>query len=209
MMNEHEEFLDEEQKRFLRRHWKMAIVFAVLFAAALAAAILVFLWFIDTAQATDLVPSVLGEFTVGYLITFFLHMIFWELVLVVSWVLVVVAAIYFLWYKQLPEEEQDITRGERGRREEGDAFGFLVAVFWLIIVWIDNRWDLAFESWTLNDWVYSWIAALLWVLLIFGIPIAVYFFYWIGQEMRKEGGSSTGAVEEITDEPEETADSTD
>lgn len=208
-MNESEEFLDEEQKRFLKRHWKMTIVFAVIIAAAVAAAILVFLWFIDTAQTSGLVPSMLGEFTIGYLITLILHMIFWELALVASWVIVVVAAIYFLWYKQLPEEEQDITRGERGRREEGDAFGFLVAVFWLIITWIEGRWDLAFEAWTLDVWVYSWISAFLWVLLIFGIPIAVYFFYWISQEMRGEGVSSGETVEEVSDEPEEVTDSTD
>ncbi|MFW9864359.1 MAG: hypothetical protein ACFFEX_18060 [Candidatus Thorarchaeota archaeon] len=209
MMNESEEFLDEEQKRFLKRHWKMTIVFAVIIAAAVAAAILVFLWFIDTAQTSGLVPSMLGEFTIGYLITLILHMIFWELALVASWVIVVVAAIYFLWYKQLPEEEQDITRGDRGRREEGDAFGFLVAVFWLIITWIEGRWDLAFEAWTLDVWVYSWISAFLWVLLIFGIPIAVYFFYWISQEMRGEGVSSGETVEEVSDEPEEVTDSTD
>ncbi|MFW9804755.1 MAG: hypothetical protein ACFFFC_19015, partial [Candidatus Thorarchaeota archaeon] len=95
MMNESEEFLDEEQKRFLKRHWKMTIVFAVIIAAAVAAAILVFLWFIDTAQTSGLVPSMLGEFTIGYLITLILHMIFWELALVASWVIVVVAAIYF------------------------------------------------------------------------------------------------------------------
>lgn len=209
MMNESEEFLDEKQKRFLKRHWKMTIVFAVIIAAAVAVAILVFLWFIDTAQTSGLVPSMLGEFTIGYLITLILHMIFWELALVASWVIVVVAAIYFLWYKQLPEEEQDITRGERGRREEGDAFGFLVAVFWLIITWIEGRWDLAFEAWTLDVWVYSWISAFLWVLLIFGIPIAVYFFYWISQEMRGEGVSSGETVEEVSDEPEEVTDSTD
>jgi hypothetical protein len=206
-MNEREELLNEEQKRFLKRHWRMTIVFAIIFAVAIAVAILVFLWFIDTAQTTGLLPSVLGEFTVGYFITFILHMIFWELVLVGSWVLVVVAAIYFLWYKQLPEEEQDITREKRGRREEGDAFGFIVAVFWLIIVWIDGRWNLAFESWTLNDWVYTWIAAFLWVLLIFGIPIAIYFFYWISQEMRREGGVSSKTADEAAVEPEGTTDS--
>ncbi|MHA2142459.1 MAG: hypothetical protein ACXADC_16640 [Candidatus Thorarchaeota archaeon] len=199
-MNTDEEFLDEEQKRFLKRHWKMAIVFAVVFAIAVAAALLVFLWVVADAQATALVPSVLGQFSIGSLITLILHVVFWELVLVVSWVVVIAAAVYFMWYKQLPEEEQDITRGDRGRREEGDAFGFLVAVFWLIITWIDGRWDLAFESWTLNDWVYSWIAALLWVFLIFGIPIAVYFFYWIGKEMKGEP-EAVRIVDEPSEEP--------
>ncbi|MFW9913566.1 MAG: hypothetical protein ACFFEU_13900, partial [Candidatus Thorarchaeota archaeon] len=71
-MNEREELLNEEQKRFLKRHWRMTIVFAIIFAVAIAVAILVFIWFIDTAQATGLLPSVLGEFTVGYFITFIL-----------------------------------------------------------------------------------------------------------------------------------------
>ncbi|MFW9968152.1 MAG: hypothetical protein ACFFEA_13435 [Candidatus Thorarchaeota archaeon] len=185
MMNESEEFLDEEQKRFLKRHWKMAIVFAIVVVAAVIAAILVLLWFIDTAQATGLVPTVLGEFTVGYLITFFLHMIFWELLLVGSWVLVIVAVIIIKWYMKLPEEERD-GKPKRGRREEGDAFGFFIAIAWLIIVWIDDRWDLAFNSWTLNDWVFSWLAAVFWVMLIAGIPIAIYFLYWISTEVKRE-----------------------
>lgn len=201
-MNADEEFLDEAEKRFLRKHWRMTIVFAAIFAVVVAAAILVFLWVVADAQATALVPAVLGEWTVGYLITFILHVIFWELVLVVSWTIVIAAAIYFLWYRQLPDEDR-MERRERGRREEGDAFGFFVAVFWLIIVWIDGRWDLAFESWTVNDWVYSWISAVFWVLLVFGIPIALGFLYWISQEMQKESGQSSVTVEEVADEPEE------
>ncbi|MFX1441134.1 MAG: hypothetical protein ACFFFD_12885 [Promethearchaeota archaeon] len=185
MMNENEEFLDEEQKRFLKRHWRMTIVFAVVFAAAVIAAVLVLLWFIDTAQTSGLVPSVLGEFTVGYVITFFLHMIFWELLLVGSWVLVIVAVIIVKWYMKLPEEERD-GKPKRGRREEGDAFGFFIAIAWLIIIWIDGRWNLAFNSWTLNDWVFSWLAAVFWVLLIAGIPIAIFFLYWIRTEVQKE-----------------------
>jgi hypothetical protein len=117
--------------------------------------------------------------------------IFWELVLVGSWVIVVAAAIFFLWYKQLPEEEQDITREKRGKREEGDAFGFFIALAWLIIIYVDDRWDLAFEDWTLNDWVYSWMAAVFWVLLIIGIPVAIYFFWWIGKEMKGESVSGS------------------
>ncbi|UCH04333.1 MAG: hypothetical protein JSW05_12305, partial [Candidatus Thorarchaeota archaeon] len=88
MMDADEEFLDEAEKRFLRKHWRMTIVFAAIFAVVVAAAILVFLWVVADAQATALVPAVLGQWTVGYLITFILHVIFWELVLVVSWTIV-------------------------------------------------------------------------------------------------------------------------
>jgi len=184
-MNENEEFLDKEQKRFLKRHWKMTIVFAAVFVAAVVGAVLVFLWFIDTAQATGLLPSILGEFTVGYLVTFFLHVIFWELLLVASWVFVIILVIYFKWYMKLPEEER-MEKRKRGTREEGDAIGFFIAIAWLIIIWIDGRWDLAFNSWTLNDWVFSWLWAVFWVMLIIGIPVMLYFLYWIRTEVQSE-----------------------
>jgi hypothetical protein len=184
-MSENEEFLDEEQKRFLKKHWKMAIVIAIIAVAALIVAVLVFLWFIETAQASGLVPSVLGEFSIGYLITFLLHMIFWELVLVGSWLLVVVLVILFRWYLKLPEEDRR-EKTKRGRREEGDAFGFFITIIWLIITWVEGRWDLAFNSWTLNDWVFSWLAALFWVMLIIGIPIAIFFLYWVKTEIESE-----------------------
>jgi hypothetical protein len=184
-MSENEEFLDEDQKRFLKKYWKMAIVLAVLFIAAAIAAVLVFLWFTETAQASGLVPGVLGQFSISYLITFFLHLIFWELVLVGSWVLVIIAVIIFRWYMKLPEEDRT-RKSKRGRREEGDAIGFFITIIWLVITWIEGRWDLAFNSWTLNDWVFSWLSALFWVMLIIGIPVAIYFLYWIKTEVESE-----------------------
>ncbi len=184
-MNDNEEFLDEYDKRFLRRHWRMTIVFAVIIAAAAVVALLVLLWFVDTAQVTGLVPSTLGQWSIGLVITFCLHLIFWELLLVGSWLLVVVLVVIFQWYMKLPEEERR-ERPSRGRREEGDAFGFLVTVTWLIVVWVDGRWNLAFNSWTVNDWVYSFLAALSWDLLIFGVPIALFFIWWIRREMKEE-----------------------
>lgn len=184
-MNTGEEFLDAEGKRFLRRHWRMAIVFAVLFSVVVAAAVYVLLWFLATAQATAFIPATLGQWSIGHVINFILHLIFWELLLVVSWMLVAVLLILILWYRKLPEEERDIET-KRGRREEGDAFSFLVGITWLIVVWFDGRWNLAFESWTINDWVYSFLAAIAWDLLIFGIPIALAFLWWIRREMKAE-----------------------
>ena len=185
ILSDSEEFLDEVQRKFLRKYWKMAIVLAAFFSAAVAGLILVFLWFVAHAQATALVPDTLGLWSIGYLFTFILHTLFWELVLVVSWVIVGVVVIYLKWYKILPAED---TEGwpKRGRREESDAFGFFVGIIWLIIVWLDGRWETAFEDWTFNDWVYSMGAALLWMFLIIGIPVGLYFLWWINKERLKE-----------------------
>jgi len=180
-----EEPIDEAPKRFLKRHWKMTIVFAVVFAGAVIGALLVFLWLVATAQTRGLVPAVLGQWSIGYVITFILHLIFWELVLVGSWVFPLVLVMIFRWYRILPEEERE-GWPRRGRREGSDAFGFLVGVTWLIVVWLDGRWNLAFESWTFTDLVYSWLSAVLWDLLILGVPIALYFIWWIRKEMKTE-----------------------
>ncbi|MHA1950063.1 MAG: hypothetical protein ACW99V_02390 [Candidatus Thorarchaeota archaeon] len=185
-MSDSEEFLDEVQRKFLRKYWKMAIVLAAFFSAAVAGLILVFLWFVATAQATGFIPATIGLWSIGSLINFILHTIFWELVLVVSWVIVVVVVLYLKWYKTLPPEDTEGWPRGRGRREEGDAFGFFVGIIWLIIVYLDGRWETAFQAWTVNDWVYSMGAALLWMFLIIGIPVGLYFLWWINKERQKE-----------------------
>ena len=60
-----------------------------------------------------------------------------------------------------------------------------IGLIWLIIVWIDGRWNLAFQAWTFNDWVYSWLAACLWALLIVGIPGTI-FIIWSLRRPKKD-----------------------
>jgi hypothetical protein len=184
-MGSDESFMDEEEKRFLKKHWRMILPMIVLAGVAIIVALFVFTWFVALAQDTSLVPDTLGEWSIGYMITFILHLIFWELILVGSWVLVLVLVFIIRWYMKLPEEEREM-KPKRGRREEGDAFGFLVGITWLIVVWLDGRWNLAFNSWTFNDWVYSFLAALMWDLIIFGIPIFLAFLWWMNKELKTE-----------------------
>jgi hypothetical protein len=68
-------------KAFLRKHWKIAALFVVGAVLALVASVLVFLWFVGDAQSTDMVPMTLGLWTMSNLVTFVLHLVFWELVL--------------------------------------------------------------------------------------------------------------------------------
>lgn len=177
---------DEAWKKFLRRHWKTTSLVIGGIAGALTAALLVFLWVVADAQAKGLVPAGLGDWTVGYVFTFTLNVILWELVLVGSWVIPMVVVVYFQWYKKLPDEERkEYEGGPRRRRSAGEGGGmsFFVGLIWLIIVWVNGRWDLAFQAWTFDDWIYSWIAAGLWSLLIVGIP-GLIFIVW---SLRRNG----------------------
>lgn len=163
----------ETWKKFLRRHWRMTLVMIGAAAAAAIVALVVFLWFVADAQATGLVPVALGQWTVGSFFAFVLNLILWELVLVGSWAILAAIAVYALWYRKLAaEERKEYEGGPRRRRLAGGGggFSFFVWVMWLIVVWTDGKWDLAFQTWTFDEWVYSWLAAGLWALLIVGIP---------------------------------------
>ncbi|MFX1487269.1 MAG: hypothetical protein ACFFBS_09285 [Promethearchaeota archaeon] len=182
-------------KKFLRRHWKVTTVIAAAIAGAAAVAFFVFLWVVADAQATGLVPAAIGQWTVGYVITFILHVILWEFVFVGTWGIPVAALIFALWYKKLPEEERAEYEGEpkKKRRRRGMSAGrgggfisFLVTLTWLIMIWINGRWNLAFQAWTFNDWIYSWIHAIAWDLLIFGVPLTILIIGYLAYEMRKE-----------------------
>lgn len=180
-MNNDEILMDDKDKKFVRSHWRMLAVIAVFFSVAAIAGLYVLLWFIATAQVAGFIPAMLGQWTIGYVINFILHLIFWELLLVGSWVLVIVAIIFMKWYNKLPEEERR-KESKRTSNRESNAFSFLVGLTWLIVVWLDGNWNLALQSWTLNTWVYSCLAALAWDLLIFGIPIALFFIWWIRKD---------------------------
>jgi len=173
-------------KEFVRRHSKITLLMVGGIAAAAVAALFVFLWVVANAQATGLVPSGLGEWTVGFVLTFILNAILWELILVASWVIPIVLATYFLWYKKLPDvERREYEGGPRRSRSAGEngGFSFFIGLVWLVIVWIDGKWNLAFQDWTFNDWVNSWIAAGLVVLLIAGVPATIYIIW----SLRRKG----------------------
>lgn len=165
--------------KFLRRHSQMSLLIIAFIAVAVIAAIAVFLWFVADAQATGLVPTALGEWTVGNFFIFVLTLILWELVCVGSWVIVIAGLIYHQGYSKLPDKERKEYEGcKRRKTAEGGGMSFFVWIVWLILVWVNGMWNLPFQEWTFNEWVYTWLAAFLWVLLLIGIP-ATLFLLWI------------------------------
>lgn len=179
-------------KKFLRKHWKMFVLFVVAAILVIAGAILVFLWFVGDAQVTSLVPATVGLWTLGYLVTFLLYLIFWEVLFIGIPVIITVAAIYFIWWKKIPDEERKEYRrrhlfGKSSRRTDGGgAISLLVNIVFIIKVYLDGNWNVPFATWTFDYLVYSYLWALIWILIIFGIPILLGGTWWIRREMKKK-----------------------
>jgi hypothetical protein len=58
-------------------------------------------------------------------------------------------------------------------------------VFFCIIVYVDGNWNMAFQDWTFDYLVYTYLWAFVIVLAIFGIPILLGVIWWLRREMRK------------------------
>jgi len=178
-------------KIFLRRHWKMLVLFLVGAILASIGAILVYLWFVGDAQLTGLVPATLGLWTMGHFITFLLYLILWEF-LFIGIPVILAAVAGWLWWKKLPDDERkEYTRGhlfgKRSHRTEGgEGISFLILIAFIIKVYLDGNWNVPFATWTFDYLVYSCLWALIWVLIIFGIPMALGGIWWICHEMKKK-----------------------
>ena len=173
-------------KNFVTRHPGMTVFIIILTLAAAGMAIFTLLGLVANAQAAGLVPAILGEWTVGYFITFILHLVFWELLLVGTWAIPISLIIYGAWYRMLPSRERREYEGGHRKKSAGEGGGisFFIWLVWLLIVWVDGKWNLAFQSWAFNDWIHTWLGACLWVLLVAGILGLMYVAWCVAGKER-------------------------
>jgi len=176
----------------MRKHWKAVAIFVVACAFALVGSVYVFLWFVKHAQSTGLVPATLGLWTMANLVTFILHAIFWELLFIgIPVVIGLIAG--WLWWRRLPYEERREYHffGRRSRATgSSGGFSFLFFIAFCIKVYLDGNWNVPLATFTLDYVVGSMVLILEWVLVIFGVPIAIGLVWWINHEMKK-GASGT------------------
>jgi hypothetical protein len=173
-------------KEFLRRHQLAVAMFFLAGALAVVGSIYVFFWFVNNAQSSGLVPSSLGLWTMGNLLTFILTLIFWEVILV-GLPVILAAVVAWRWWRSLPMEERiGYHFGKRGRSTGGSGgVSLFFFIAFCIKVWLDGNWNVPISTFTLNYVVSSWFIILLWSLIIFGIPAAIGLAWWLNREMKK------------------------
>jgi hypothetical protein len=174
-------------KKFLGKHWSIVALFAVAGILLFVGAIYVCLWFVGDAQSTGLVPSTLGLWTMGHIVTFILHLIFWELIFI-GVPTIVGAVAGWQWWSRLPVEEKKEYHffGKRSRTTGGGGVSALLMIAFAIKVYIDGNWNVAISTWTLDYVVGSMITILIWMAVIFGIPISIAIVLWMRHEMHKK-----------------------
>jgi hypothetical protein len=174
--------------KFLRKHWPAFAAFIAAVILAIVGAVYVFVWFAGNAQSTGLVPETLGLWTMGNIIVFILHAIFWELVLI-GIPAAIGAVVGWQWWKRLPDEEKKEYRlsGKRSRSSRaGGAISPLLFIAFVLKVYIDGNWNVAISTYTLDYVIGSMITILVWIVAIFAIPATIGLIWWIRHEINKK-----------------------
>ncbi|HEX4921826.1 MAG TPA: hypothetical protein VFV92_13945 [Candidatus Bathyarchaeia archaeon] len=172
-------------KGFMRKHWGLGVIFGIAAVLVLIGAVYVFWWFIGEAQSSGLVPSSLGLWTMSNLITFVLHAIFWEL-LIIGIPVAIAAIVGWQWWMRLPaDERRGFRMGRHGKRSGGGGGGgLLLFIAFCIKVYLDGNWHVPIGTFTLNYVVSSMILILILAGVIFGIPATIAAVWWVRREMR-------------------------
>jgi hypothetical protein len=185
-MTEQSEVESSQWAKFLRKHCPAFAAFIAVAILAVAGAVYVFVWFTGDAQATGLVPASLGIWTMGNVVAFILHAIYWELVLI-GIPMAIGAVAVWRWWKRIPEEEKSHLAWKQSRsRDAGGAISPLFFIVFAIKVYVDGNWNVAISTFTLDYVVGSMVTILLWVVAIFAIPSIIGLIWWIRHEMNKK-----------------------
>jgi hypothetical protein len=174
-------------KKFLKNHWGMAVAAGAACALLMAGAVLVYLWFAKEAQLSGLVPASLGMWSMGNVVMFCLHLVFWELVLI-GIPAAAGAVVAWLWWKRLPEEERKAYRfSDKSSKASrtGSGCSTLLFIAFCIKVYIDGNWNAPIGSYSLDYVVSSVVTILAWGLVIIGIPAAIGGIWYLRREISR------------------------
>jgi len=174
-------------KNFVCKHWKISVVFVIAGILVFIGAIYVFLWLTADAQITGLVPSTLGLWTMGNVVSYILNLIVWELILI-GVPAIIGAVLGWQWWKRLPEQEKKeykLRRKSSRSSRAGGAISPMLFIAFAIKVYVDGNWNVAISTYTLDYVVGSIVTILIWIVVIFGIPIAIGLIWWIHHVVKK------------------------
>ena len=184
----------DDWRVFLNDHWRFGLIMVAGIAAAITGAVFVFLWRADLSPATLGTPTNIGDWTVGFIFSFFLDVLLWEFLIIGLATIAGLASAFGIWWMQLPDEKKEkykasTKKNKRKHPKTRDGGGGLVSlittIIWLVIVWQSGYWDVPFSAWAFSIFIDLMLWTFLWFLIICGIPLLIGGIWWLRKEIQK------------------------
>ena len=179
-------------KNFIKKHRNSFIIAIIAGICCIIGLILILLWVIEANPFVDPRTGRLGNWTLNYVVGTIILLIIWDLLFVG-----LPAALFFgiggyLWWHKLPEEDKqeikDRDKKEKSRKAQkygggGGGFGIFMFIAYCIYIAVDGNYNTPLMDKPYTYWLYSYMLTFMWILIVFGIPIAiiliiVYFKVW-------------------------------
>ncbi len=176
------EELSEEAywKGFVKKHWILLVVVIVACICAFIGALLVLIWFIETSPIGAYGTAFVGDWNLDWIVGFTILIILWELLFVG-----IPAGLFFgvggyIWWSRLPDEEKQEFKARdkkktHNKRNAGGGGGgsFFIFIVYCIYIGVEGNYYTTFGSLPYTYWLSRCFLALMWILIIFGIPICI------------------------------------
>jgi hypothetical protein len=185
-------------KLIIKKYWLRAIPFVLIVIGAVVSMLYVFIWHVETGDGVRVYATMtFNEFTVGSVIGFILLLIVREILLVGLPALGALGITFaIVWFFTLtPENREELKnafkRGEKGKKKPVSrsggfgVFNFFIAIAFLIIVFAQGYWDTPFASLNVMYFVIWYIQAIIWIVIIFGIPAVIILILWLTNKIFK------------------------
>ena len=176
-----EELSDEQYwKKKIKEHMALFIVAIIAAVFAFIGALVVIIWFIESSPIGNYGNALIGDWSLNWIVGFYILIILWELLFVG-----LPAGLFFgvggyIWWSRLSDEEKaefkarDKKNKHRKRNAGGGGGGsFLMFIAYCIYMGVQGSYYAPFSSQSYSYWVYGMFYTLMWMFIIFGIPICI------------------------------------
>ena len=176
-----EELSDETYwKAFAKKHWSLFVVVAIACICAFIGALVVLIWFINTSPIGAYGAAFVGDWNLDWIVGFYILYILWTLLFVG-----IPAGVFFgvggyIWWNRLPTEEKEEHKAREKKKTHkkrnaggSGGGGFFMFIAYCIYHGISGTYYTPFGNLPYTYWIYSGFYTLMWLVIIFGIPICI------------------------------------
>ena len=172
-------------KNLATQYWYYVVIFAAIIVGAIIGCILTVNWYVDNQTIGGNGTWTFNQFSMKSSLSWVIYLFFWILLLVGAPTAGIGGFIVALnWFSLLPEDlkvemktrwkKDEELRKSRKKRDTGGAFSFLMFIGVCIYIYIDDNWSTSFGNLDLSYFVHAYLTILMWGLIIFGIPAAIF-----------------------------------